>query len=350
MTSCTSPHLFTPSSSSFAEDAVRTLKPDHEDVDTELSALMENPRVCTSVTRVKGTHCWYFSGSKLSNFHTLGYARSLMLREKLKSRYYVFNHAQVFRTSIINIVAKKLMEIFEQKTFKDFEVLRHDVFLEQIDEKTHTVEWFQKRIRGAHEEDDHVHRTALISADIYLEHIVKLESALSFFSEGHVVGVGIDDRLNLLSQLTGRYCSNQETAKDLSKDLLYVVDKLLTSVPPEATLYSICVPKEKFQEIGYLSLRLGRPLELPFTPEHMELLQNGERADLLPEFSPDPERFARGYMDTEIPQVRLLAHKLKPENGVLIIPHYSFSNAKLQMVESKIDELIKERFSKCPTI
>src|SRR5262245_45929400 len=99
--------------------------------------------------------------------------------------------------------------------------------------------------------------------------------------------------------IINNYIQNQDVANKLYKDLKKIVKKNHF----EVNLYSICVPKEKFNESCYFSGPYGHPLKgQEDLRNKMEAMQSGEDAC--------------GY-----PQVRILTHKIKPEDGFHVIVH-----------------------------
>ena len=143
-----------------------------ENLDDELERLNTIPRIANSLNTVD-------SRIRLNKMHKVAVGRSLELREQLKDTHYIINHGQNFKLMIVNIIARKLKQMFELQHYESFEPLRHDTALRHIQEDRHTVAWYQKNIGGFI--NDHGFRKELISGDCVLESTTSCESAISFF-------------------------------------------------------------------------------------------------------------------------------------------------------------------------
>lgn len=282
----------------------------------EITRLCQNKRIQNTIDRVlRGTR--FDRSLLLDTAQTLAFARSIELQDRLKHKYFVFNHGQGSSMMIINIVAKKIKELFERKKYENFEVLRHDACLQHVREDVHTVQWYKDRLADPHV-TDHSYRDELIAADCYLSSTQWFESALHFFSRAYNMAGYITD--TVISKIVNQYFLTTIARHSVANEIM----SLGRTIPHGATLYSICVPKENFLTIGYLARPLGHPHEFRYTTAHIDQFQNGEEP-----FEP-------------IPQVRLLTHKLREENGVMIIPHSTVADAHIKRVENGVQAILEK--------
>jgi hypothetical protein len=221
---------------------------------------------------------------------------------------------------LVNIVARKLKQEFEPTRYESFEPLRHDTALRHIQEDTNTIAWYQNRISQGVYNDHHLRRE-LICGDCVLESTTSAESAIDFFAGNKNIAKWDNPSLvnNLLFTIIWDYIPNQEVASKLSGDLA----KLLYRCPPGGNLYSICVPKGKFNESCYFSKPYGIPLKNQEELRgNIDKMQSGE----------DPS----GY-----PQVRVLSHKIRAEDGYHVILNSTFTNDQLLKIEDEISLCIQ---------
>lgn len=236
-------------------------------LDAELIRLKSIPRIAKSLEKIKRR-----TKNKSSQ---VAFGRSLELQEQLKDTHYVINHGQNLNLMLVNIIARKLKQKFEPIAYESFEPLRHDTALRHIKEDKHIVTWYQKKIGKGFLANDHYLRKELICGDCVLESTSVAESALDFFLGRTNIAVGHNFSyvFDLLHKIVQDYIPNQEVARKLCSDLVKLMDKR----PQGGNLYSICVPKKKFDESCYFSGPLGIPLQ---KQEHLrkriELMQSGE--------------------------------------------------------------------------
>ena len=300
----------------------------------ELRRLQASPRIDRSLQKISSA----YSERKLNLAEKIAIGQSIELREKLKDKYYVINHGQNNAGAITNIVAKKVTELFEAKKQKYFEVLRHDVFLQGIP-KDRDVDWYRNELgkwplKGGYPEvpglegspnmkmggrdymviTDHNYVTELICADIDLERTEVAESAISFFVEATNIAVRKDPGFTkeTIYKIAKRYFPCEKLCKQISRKISTASFDLTGG-----TLYSICIPKDRFESVAYPSQAYG------FSAGNVDLhsLQEGTSS-------------INGI------QVRLLTTKLTEENEVLIIPHSTLSKEKIREVESVVERCL----------
>ncbi|MBA3283904.1 MAG: hypothetical protein H0U27_02435 [Nitrosopumilus sp.] len=294
-----------------------------ENLDDELNRLNSIPRIEQSLKKVNGKTKLSINHqvAKLSINHQVAYGHSLELREQLKDTHYIINHGQNLDLMLVNTVARKLKQEFEPVRHESFEPLRHDTALRHIKEDTHTVDWYQKQIsKGRY--DDHALRKELICGDCVLESTTACESAIDFFA-GRTNVAKIDNPSltnNLLLTIIYDYIPNREVAGKLCQDLA----KLMNQCPPGGNLYSICVPKEKFNESCYFSKGMGTPLKN----------QDELRGKI--------DEMQSGVDASGDPQIRVLSHKIRVEDGYYVILNSTFEVDQLLKIEDQISLCIQE--------
>lgn len=284
------------------------------DINQELLRLKSIPRVHSSLLKLYPNNFW------LSIKQQVAFARSLELQEKLKDTHYVINHGQNLELMLVNILGQKLKQEFEPEHYESFEPLRHDTALEHIKEDTHTVSWYQKKLNkfGV---IDHSLRKELLSADCVLESTKAYESALDFFAGRTNIAKREDYKLtfNLLVKIVQYYMPDEEITNKLCNDLV----SIMTRCPAGGNLYSICVPKEKFDESCYFSKAYGTPLKNQTELKaKIDKMQSGQ----------DPS----GY-----PQIRILTHKIRPEDGYHVIMNSTLTKDELLKIDDEVSLCIQ---------
>lgn len=274
----------------------------------ELIRLQSIPRIAESLTKVK-------QRIRLSKSHQIAFGRSLELQKQLKDTHYVINHGQNLELMLVNIIARKLKQEFEPTYYESFEPLRHDTALRHIIKDSRTIAWYKNKICKGRT-DDHGLRNDLICGDCVLESTSSSESALDFFSGKKNIAVRDNPSLvfNLILTIVQDYITNQEVAHKLTSNLV----KLMNRCPSGGNLYSICVPKEKFDESCYFSKPFGVPLK---NQEHLrgkiEEMQSGK----------NPHRY---------PQIRILSHKIRAQDGYHVILNSTLTDDQLLKIDAEV--------------
>ena len=220
----------------------------------------------------------------------------------------------------MNTITRKLKQEFEPHYYESFEPLRHNTALRHIKEDTHTVTWYQNLITQGIVNDRDL-REELLCGDCVLESTEKCESALDFFAGSiNVANRNPHWAFRLLMTIVQDYIPNQKVASKLCRDLI----KLMNGCPNGGNLYSICVPKEKFVESCYFSEDEGFPLEnqeeLRGTIDEM---QSGESPSWCP------------------PQIRILTHKIRPEDGYHVIMNSTLTSDQLLKIDNEVSLCIQ---------
>jgi hypothetical protein len=299
------------------------------DLQQELERLQQHPRIKRSLERVE-RGCVF----QLTLAHKVAFAHSIELREKLKEKYYVINHGQNLEMMLINIVARRLKQKFEPKLYEHFEILRHNVYLQHIREDEQNVEWFRRKLTQI---SDHAYRRELICGDCYLESTALAESAMDFFAGRTNIAATCSGSENFISQIVqGILCDyfpNQGARNRFVQELV----TLAQTLPRGGTMYSICIPKEKFETTGYFCLPYGQPVDdKKYSPVHLELMQDGFSPRDIPEMP-----FEGSSRNKMSPQIRLLSHKLTEENGIMIVPNATISQEIVDQMEKDVDLIIQ---------
>lgn len=290
------------------------------DVNDEYHRLIQNKRIENSIKKIE-------KHKKLKIEEKVAIAQSIELREELKEHYYIINHGQNLPIVITNILATQLKNAFEPRQYENYAVLRHEVFLKNLNPKVQDVEWFCKKLIVELDSD---FQSSLVCGDLLLESTEFGESALHFFTSRHNK-ISDDKKLShyLVNQILAYYFPDSQKRKILS-------DKIINLIPDDVqggALYSICIPKSRFHEMGFLSKAFGKPIKKTnYSAAQLDLLQNGIRPS-------DDISLFNGHK--EVPQVRLLSHMLNPKK-VFIIPHLTLEPARVQKIENQVKLLIQE--------
>jgi hypothetical protein len=278
------------------------------DLDQELARLQSVPRIAASLKKI--------SHKNLSKNHQVAFGRSVELREKLQGTHYVINHGQNLDLMLINMVARKLKREFEPHSYESFEPLRHDTALRHIKEDVHTVAWYRNEIKSSWwGTSDHSLRKELLCGDCVLESTGASESALDFFSGQRNIANSSCFVSQLFLTIVQDYIHDPKVAKKLCGDLKALMDRC----PKGGNLYSVCVPKEKFNESCYFSEPFGVPLgNQEELRGKIDQMQAGED----PSYPP--------------PQIRVLTHKIRPEDGYHVIMNSTLTREELLKIESEV--------------
>ena len=143
----------------------------------------------------------------------------------------------------------------------------------------------------------------------------------------------------ILEKIVDNYYPDSPVGQKLLEGVKHIVSSFSDLGGRASTLYSICVPKQLFPKIGFLAAPGGTPYKYRYSSEQLDLIQSGVR--------PGHERIpVENHPTLEgrhvMPQVRLLAHKLRPEDGITIVPHYSENQKNIEKIESELDLLLEE--------
>jgi hypothetical protein len=301
------------------------------DPQKELERLSASPRIRNSLEKINKSFVRY----RLNVPEAIAIAHSIELREALKDKYYVINHGQNLNMMVLNIITEKLKQAFEPDQYKNFQVLRHDIYLKHIQNDIQNVEWFCTELEKQ-EKIDSDYRRELICGDCYLESTTPWESAIDFFTGTKNIAAWWPSFLQkLLDGVLCNYFPDPAVRAELSQEIM----KLSKQLGGGGTLYSICIPKEKFNEAAYFCLPFGRPaLKDKYTKEHLELLQNGLDFNDIPKMPRDVDL----HGNKTVPQIRVLAHKLDAHEGFLIIPNSTLTQEKIDALEQNISFLIQK--------
>lgn len=295
----------------------------------ELERLEKIPRVKTSLEFIQ-------KKNNLSLEQKIAIGRSLELRESLKETHYVFNHGQSTIIMLLNIIARKLKHEFESCYHKFHETLRHDVFLSDIKQEMEKKTYFMSKI-GIEGLTDHNFSTQLLSADCVLESSMRYCSALHFFLTDSNIKDGIEFVIPLLSEVIKYYFPNNKVADQLCTNLL----EHMYRIPKGNNLYSICVPKQKFEESCYFSHPLGVPCHTAFE-ENLEKMQSCEYITKIFDYYKKESSETPSIHYSSYPQIRILTSKIKPEDGFHVILNSTMDQNVLKDFEEKVDFSLKE--------
>lgn len=293
-------------------------------IELELQRLMCNPRIRSSLAKVESDFKF-----PLSLTQKVAYAHSLELREKLKETHYVINHGQNIEMIVVTKLATKIKERFESISYKGFEVLRHQVHTRHLNPQLHTSQWFSEQL--THSTDDK-YRKELICGDIYLESTNRSESALDFLVRS--IYNKWEFITPILKDIVSEYFSDSTTQNMLAEEIVEIGRNLGYG----GTLHFICIPKESFADRSYLALPFGRPVANgKYTTHHLEQMQEGLSHAEVSDFP-----FEVVERRQIVPQVRILAHQLNPTQGVLVVPHSTLSQEKLDEIDQNINLAIQK--------
>lgn len=277
----------------------------------DLLYLQHNSDVLERMKRIRNCRYYEFSDS-----HQVSLARSFTLLTQYNKTHYVFHHGQnSLNGLILNIVNNILIDKGEIH-FPFSCHLRNPICLKDI-KLCQNVEWYTSRMD--HENNDHTHRKVLISADGYLASTECAESALSFFSGVHACFSYKKIQGEALQEIIGSHVSTSHVQSQIIEEL----NQINSCLNKGSILYTICVPKENFEECGYLSQSYGVKFETPDPIGLLEKMQNEIE------------------LEQDFPQVRLLAHKLDAcRTKIFMFP--TVSNQEILDLADKIQSIFQK--------
>ncbi len=285
----------------------------YADPNQELGRLNELPRINRSFKQVHHL--------RLRLAHQIAFGHSLELREKLQDTHYIINHGQNLNLMVVNIVTRILKQKFTPDIYQSCELLRHTPALGDIPAQ-HTLQWFQDQIHDGSCLNDHNFSTELLCGDIVLESSAPSESALSFFSHAtNVANRCFDFAGHLLQLILQHYIFDPAIVRRCRRDIVHIISKY----PEGGNLYSICVPKDRFHESCYVSKSYGVPVKEHIPPEQLDQMQSGT------------------YLG-RCPQIRVLMHTIRPEDGYHVILHSTLPNQLLVHIEKEVSLYLEAAF------
>jgi hypothetical protein len=255
------------------------------------------------------------------------------LKEALSDTHYVFNHGQNMRLYTVVLFSKMIKKIFEAYSFDSYTALRHRNPLEDIaDEKD--IDYFIKelvggfglRVSGTNRwialTDNHFSKQ-LLSADFLLDNTTRCESAISFFALNEE-NVAIKDNRDFDRQLLTTIAKEYIEQEDVVKALVDFALNLINPSSKEGNLYTICVPKEEFDESCYFSQPLGKSVEPSRKLACRNHLDGGTEMQIEENLVP--------------PQVRILANKLDPTKNFYLEMHSTASQESLDTLADQMKD------------
>lgn len=322
----------------YVQDTLDKLEEDREDCpDAEFGRLCKKyPCIQEDLFAIKNPYLNPYLNPyplKLSAKQQLAFAKAIELREELKDTHYVFTHGQNTRMLLVNMLARKLKRKYEPNQCEYFQVLRHDVYTRKVPEERN-VKWYKTMLspyskiwynpKKTYKDDAHYRE--LLCCDALLKSTVPYSSALSFLAGSTNLAIRENDQFvdNVLRSIVEQYILNQEVVERFLEEIVLLINRTLEEGKIEGSLYSICIPKELFHEVGYVSKARGVPYNT-VPPRCLENLQKGELIKL----------------EDRIPQIRLLTHLLSPEKNIHIIPYYAALSEDIDELEGDFSLLLE---------
>lgn len=263
--------------------------------------------------------------SELSLEAQITVARSIELLEAIKGDYFVFNHGVSRATFLLHMLTTKLYQ--SKYPENNFLYLRHQCFLDDIP-SDHDVKWYLKNHKKVKAFDHHFFNE-LMSVDAYLENETCMESAISLLEYGVNICINQSEVMeDVVKRIFSQYTQDELKIEQFTRRFFSIMDNTYRT---QGMLYSICVPKERFHHMGYLSRRYGHAHHY-LSSYHITVMQEGYS---------QREKVKKLLEKRDVPQIRLLPHKLKPEEGVFIIPHCTFSPLEEQYIQRSLNDLVK---------
>lgn len=293
----------------------------------ELKRLCQDPFIQARVKKARKLE--YYD---LSDSHLNAYGRVLEVFQTFQNTHYVFSHGQPTTRFVGDyLLNQKLLSKDKEATVFET-VLRHPASFPAKFMRGKTVSFYRKQItkETVIRKSDYSFRE-LLPADAFLSTQVFSESALTAFSYGPSNMESISRVLHGARREIASSLHADETNRDL---FLREVHKLTPEDTEGGILFAVCVPKDFFPKCGYLSRPLGIPLLFPEADtEVLDDLQKGKvRLYSNGKISPS---------QSNIPQVRLLSHKLHGKKGVSTFMFPTMQDHALLDLSHKVETLIE---------
>lgn len=290
----------------------------------EFDRLISNQMICERLSYLDLYHLNEFQLPSI--MHKIAFGRSLKIFELFNQTHYVLHHSQSIDFLMLNILTKLVLCRNQPDALSEFEtVMRHPMCFDAAHVETYTVDVFKNNITwdNISNENDHYYTKYLIAADAYLASVAHGESALRYFTEDWNYKSFIKDQ-SLLAIVN--YCIADESIKKKFISKFYEIEK--KAKIGKGILYTICIPKDYFNECAYLSEMLGIPSDILAEDVHLTL--NMMQAECRP--------------NKLFPQVRLLAHKLNSEKVKTFIFPAMQDQLYFQLIQD-MQSLIDENYS-----
>lgn len=179
---------------------------------------------------------------------------SLEIQEALKSTHNVINHGQKFGLLMLNILIQELKKNYTQHQYEDYQPLRHEAHLRHSPQDR-DAEWFKENIHKF-SNGDHNFRAELICGDYNLFSNSFQESALYFFSQNTNIKMDFLLLEELAKAALTDYILDEKIRNQLFENLKKCFSKLQKK-EPGGILYTICIPKNKYNKMVYHSGPFG---------------------------------------------------------------------------------------------
>lgn len=316
------------------------------DISEELNRLIESRAIQQSIKNITVHYPQLTDGQKVA------IAQTFELQTCLEDTHYVLNHGQSSGNFLLNVTVKKIKELIESKKYTYFTPLRHEIFLENFS-KERDVLWYRKEL-SKNGTSDAQYRAELLSCDINLESTDLYESALFFFLDNSNMALRLAE--TLIPDVIKNYISDDVVSSKIANEILDLSKDMSGGV-----LHSICIPKDRFSDIGYLSNFGGSPV-FPFTNLHniFTVVVQAEKSPLLSlidrvdswldyfqittwldhyQLSAQRVEMDKAQNERDVYQVRLLTSQLTPENNIFILSH-SAASEELLRIESAVEEIL----------
>jgi hypothetical protein len=288
-------------------------------VNAELDRLNKDPFIKAKLDEVS-----LYYGAKMAPAQLVVYGHSLELQKELSKTHFVLNHGLNYPLVCLNALATRLTHKFSKLSSQDAHVLRHESLFRFADKSKYTPQWFEanmdRYIRG-----DENFRTELICCDINLQNKATYESALDFYLVNKNIALWWSGNRwirGLIQDLIKDYLpeeANQEKVKAITNEIL----KVFAENEFEQTgfgLYSICIPKERFSQVAYISKAFGFRHDFKYSQDDLSLIQDG------------------GWNLGDI-QARVVADKLDLSKGDYIVAHSLHESIETE-IQTLIDQII----------
>lgn len=291
-----------------------------QDVTAEYNRLKENPRIASLFS--------IFGDCKSKKF--LAFGHSIELQEALQETHYTLNHGLNYQLVCLNMVASILTQKFSNIQAKDQCILRHESVFYKFDKKGHSVETYKKQLE-TRTRTDADYSDSLISCDIDLHNMQGYESAFSFYMVAQNIALSGNPNLakKCLMEILKDFfpLEHQQTIIHSIYKEVYQLCQSQEFRTSGLGLYSICVPKERFDKVAYIAAPFGYPYFMKYTKDQLDDIQRGKPYTKI----------------SANPQVRVLAQMLDASEGDFIVCHSANEDIEHALFE-KIDTIIEKHF------
>lgn len=241
-------------------------------------------------------------------------AEVALYKLRYQETHFVFVHAMLPQFTTICQLIKALYCKAQKTILKETKLFRQPGFIKS----DLNIDFFTNKVSPLENErpkfiNDHVYRQYLLSCDANLMHIEAGESAIIFAVGKTNIFDTKKDLYKIIEDIIENYVNDPIQKSKYTKKVLDIAKETFDDAPI-SDLAVICIPKEKFVQIGYAAGSLGKalPIQNLIQLEQQQLWNPHEKPI---QYRVLPHKFTenevKSYIVSRIPYTKRLTTRLK---------------------------------------